>query len=534
MKLRAGIIGTLFFLPFALYGQPGRVDSLLHELDRTIGQREIYIGQKLATIDSIETLTRAPGLSDRALYELNSALITRYESFRYDSTMLYLRRNGELAERIGEQALQDDARIRLSFALTDGGLYMRAIDELNALDPARLSAAARLNYYKSFERVYHHLSLYAGESYYAADYAARAGRYLDSMASMTPADSGEAMGIAARRLIAAKEYAAAKELLRKYLATVPFPSHDYAIISATLARVYQAAPEGDNREICLILSAISDLRMAVRENESLLDLAELRMDRGDVDRAWRYSQLSMEDANFYNSRLRRIEVAKTLPLIERAYQMRIDEQHRRLRRNAVWLGVLSAVLLFGLAVVLRQMYALRRARLRIGQANAELSKLNGALVESTRIKEEYIGYFMRLSSDYIDKMERYQSSALNRLNAGKMDELKALVRSSLIDHEIKEFYLNFDRIFLKIFPDFVSGFNRLLRPEEQIVVPRDELLTTELRIFALVRLGICDSSRIAKFLRYSANTVYTYRTKVKNKAIDRARFEQDLMKINLY
>ena len=535
MNIRTGIIiGMLFFLPFGLCGQGGAVDSLLHELDRTIEQREIYIAQKRAAIDSLEALTRAPGLSDRALYELNNALVSEYESFRYDSTMFYLRRSQELAARIGERALQNDARLRLSFALTNGGLYMRSTEVLHSIDPGRLSTAERLQYYKSFERVYYHLSLYAGEADYAAGYAAQARRYLDTMAYLAPAGTGDAMSITARRLVAEQNYTAAKKLLREYLATVPYPSHDYAIIAATLAQVYQEAPEGDMQEVYLIRSAICDLRTAVRENESLFGLAQLLMDRGDVDRAWRYCQLSMDDANFYNSRLRRIEIAKSMPLIERAYQIRIDEQHRRLRRYTVWLGVLSAVLLLGLVVVLHQMYALRRARRSIGRANAELSKLNGALVESTRIKEEYIGYFMRLSSDYIDKMERFQSAALNRLNAGKMDELKALIRSSLIDHEIKEFYLNFDRVFLKIFPDFVSGFNALLRPDEQITVPRDELLTTELRIFALIRLGIHDSSQIARFLRYSANTVYTYRTKVKNKAIDRAHFERDLMSINLY
>ena len=534
MNIRAGIIGICFFLPFTLYGQRERADSLLQELDRTIELRDIYILQKQHTIDSLGALTRAPGLSDRALYELNNALVSEYGSFRYDSTMFYLRRSQELAARIGDRVLQNDAKLRLSFALTNGGLYMRSTEVLHSIDPDRLSTVERLQYYKSFERVYYHLSLYAGESYYAAGYAAQARRYLDTMALLAPVGSGDAMSIAARRFVAERNYTAAKQLLQEYLASVPYPSHDYAIIAATLAQVYQAAPEGDMQEIYLIRSAICDLRTAVRENESLFGLAQLLMDRGDVDRAWRYCRLSMDDANFYNSRLRRIEIAKSMPLIERAYQIRIDEQHRRLRRYTVWLGLLSTVLLLGLAVVLHQMQALRRARRSIGRVNAELSKLNGALVESTQIKEEYIGYFMRLSSDYIDKMERFQSSALNRLNAGKMDELKALVRSSLIDHEIREFYQNFDRVFLMIFPDFVSGFNALLRPEERIVVPRDELLTTELRIFALVRLGIHDSSQIAKFLRYSANTVYTYRTKVKNKAIDRANFERDLMSINLY
>lgn len=511
------------------------MDSLLRVLDRTIGEREVYMLQKQRRIDSLELLFVGVDMTDRERYNLNNALISEYDSFRYDSTLQFVRRNMEIAARLGDRELQNDALLRLTFVLTSGGMYLEALENLSAIDGCGLSPRMQMLYYKSMERVYFHLARYAGESSYASRYETLSCLYLDSMERIVQVGSDDYRSIMSRKMVSEGNFATAKEMLRDYLATLSFGSHDYAIVSSTLSYVYQDEPEGDMREYYLILSAISDLRSVVKENESLQNLAVVFLEKGDVDRAYRYCTIAMEDANFYNSRLRRIEIARMQPIIEKAYRMKLDQQHRHLQAFTLTLAVTIAVLLVTLVFLFLQMKALVRARRDIEESNAELKRLNTALVESTHIKEEYIGHFMCLCSAYIDKLERYRSSVLTRIVSGKLDELRGMVHSSaLVDHEIKTFYQNFDKIFLRIFPNFIVEFNKLLREEEQIVVPRGKLLTNELRIFALIRLGIDDSSRIARFLRYSANTVYTYRTKVRNKALDRKNFEALIMEINLF
>ncbi|MCC8187083.1 MAG: DUF6377 domain-containing protein [Bacteroides sp.] len=278
------------------------------------------------------------------------------------------------------------------------------------------------------------------------------------------------------------------------------------------------------------------MEACVKENEALRNLALILFEEGEVARPYRYYSLSLEDANFYNARLRRMEIARTHPLIDKAYQQSVESKRQQLRFFLMITTVFALLLALGAVSLYRKNVELGRVRKRLEESNGKLEVLNNSLREANKVKEIYIGHFLGRCSDYIDKLNKYIRQVSRKLSEGKIAELHAMVRSSqMMDYEVSEFYHNFDMAFLKIYPDFVEKVNELLIPEERIVLKNREMLNSELRTLALIRLGIKESSDIARFLRYSVNTVYTYRTKVKNKSYPEIRkdFEEELMKIGL-
>ena len=258
---------------------------------------------------------------------------------------------------------------------------------------------------------------------------------------------------------------------------------------------------------------------------------------------------SMADASQYNARLRNVQASKMLPMIDYSYQMEKELQHKKLQFFLGVISLLSVFLILTIGYIFRQMKKLAKARLEVVCANNELKKLNADLVEANRlqrqlndsltetgrIKEEYIGRFLGLCSADIDKLETYRRMLNKKAASGKVEELyKTLKSSQFIDDELKEFYLNFDNSFLSIFPNFVECFNSLF-PKDDVIVPKQgERLTTVMRIYARIRFGINDSAKIAGFLRYSITTIYTYRSKLKNRSLCRDNFEEEVMKIGSF
>ena len=278
-------------------------------------------------------------------------------------------------------------------------------------------------------------------------------------------------------------------------------------------------------------------------------LAFLLYEEGDIDRAYKYIKRSLEDALFCNARLRTYEISQMLPIIDQAYQHQSQARQRQLVISLISISLLSVFLLIAVLSVYRQMRKLSVARKDLSQANKLLNDLNKELSETNKllkhsnetlseanlIKEEYIGRYMDQCSAYIDKLDDYRRLLNKTATAGKIDDLIQTIKSKqFIEDELKEFYTNFDSTFLQLFPTFVEEFSALLVDNEEIQLKSGELLNTELRIFALIRLGISDSVKISHFLRYSLSTIYNYRTKLRNKsAVPRDEFESYVMKIGM-
>jgi light-regulated signal transduction histidine kinase (bacteriophytochrome) len=231
--------------------------------------------------------------------------------------------------------------------------------------------------------------------------------------------------------------------------------------------------------------------------------------------------------------LRNIQIAKILPVIDKAYQLEREKRQESLQLAIIIIGILTLFLAGIIYYLVKQMKKLSRTRKELIKTNRNLKKANLRLSETNHIKEEYIGHFLNQCSVYIDKLSAYRKSLNKKAANGKMEELFQMLKSSqIIEDELKEFYRNFDTTFLELFPNFVEEFNKLLPAEEQIQPKHASELTVELRIFALLRLGITDSAKIAGFLRYSISTIYNYRSKYRNNSlVSRDKFEETVMKI---
>lgn len=544
--------GQLLFLFFSMLcaslTAQNNLDSLLIVLDKVVEQSSQYENVKKQRIGLIEE-----GLANRELsqeeYHINSQLFSEYESYICDSARHYVNRNIEIAKSLGRQDWLDESLLKKAHILATSGLYAEGVELLESVDKHNLSDKLLVDYYMAFENIYLYHAEYAQDDEYLPEYLKRMNAYRDSILQIVTEGTYQYMITWGPVLVDRNQKKEAEELLNNYLSQVAPDTREYAIVTSILAFICQYNDQPELRKVYLAQSAIADIRGVVKENNSIRELAEILYEEADIERANNYMKKSMADASFYNARLRNVQASKMLPVIDHSYQLEKEMQRRKLQAFLWVISILSLFLILTIAYIVSQMKKLAKARSEVVCANTELQKLNAHLVEANRqqqqmndsltesncVKEEYIGRFLGLCSAYIDKLETYRRMLNKKAASGKVEELYQTLKSSqFIDDELKEFYQNFDSSFLNIYPDFVECFNRLL-PESEVIIPKQgELLTTELRIFALIRLGISDSSKIASFLRYSITTIYTYRSKLKNRSLYRNDFEERVMRIGSF
>lgn len=282
----------------------------------------------------------------------------------------------------------------------------------------------------------------------------------------------------------------------------------------------------------LIQASIYDIKSATKEAVAMQNLANLLYETGDVTRANRYVRIAMEDANFYNARHRKIQISAILPIIEKEHLQMVENQRNSLVVFASVVTLMFILVLVSTIIIYKQVKKLRRAKRTIQSQNKNLQSANSKLVEANEIKDEYIVQSLYGKSEYIDRLEILYRTISRKLKARQFDDINSYLKESDLKKERENMYSSFDQTFLRLFPDFIEEYNHLFRPEDVIAVDLNKGLTPELRIFALIRLGIHESERIAKFLDYSVNTINTYKTKVKNKSIvPNEQFEQKIMEI---
>jgi hypothetical protein len=321
----------------------------------------------------------------------------------------------------------------------------------------------------------------------------------------------------------------------------------YGYSAYTLAMAYGKLGDLDNKAYYLAKSAMSDIVNGVRENASLRELAFLLFKSGDLKRAYKYVKIAMEDALFSKAKLRSYEVLQILPLIDSEYNDMRNKMSRDMLYFEVILSAMILTLIVFLIFILKQKKKLEAANVKNEQINKQLIDLNDKLIKSneevllinkklesfTNAQKEYIVHYLKLSSEYIGKIDDFRKSLYKKaLSENKDDIIKDLRSKEFINTELKLFYEDFDKAFLDLYPNFIEQFNELLKDDEKIELKHDELLNSELRVFALIRLGITESEHIAKFLRYSVTTIYNYRVKMRNKArIPRDEFKEAVKRI---
>ena len=523
-----------------------RADSLLLKLDRVIKERPIYMEQKeLKLVELKRQLYRQIPAEER--FAILGTLLDEYRSFNTDSALHVAEERERIAIRLGNPEYIDNARMNKADVLGMTGMYKEGMDLMQNIHANRLSEAIRPYYYHIYRTVYGLMADYAVTEYEKKLYAELTDRYRDSLLLVNKDN------LLIHTLIQSDQYNVRNEcdkairLLTDYLAQQKDYEHDVAICAYTLSESYRLKGDKEKEKEYLIVSAIADMKTAVREYVSLRKLAVLLYQEGDIERAYSYVKICMEDAAACNARLRKLEILEIFPIINDAYQQKTEKQQEQMKWALVSISLLSLFLLLAIFYVYKQMKKVAAARREVIDANKRLKELNNELhlsnaqlkeanhsiAENSYLKEEYIGRYMDQCSVYLEKMDNYRRSLGKIAATGNVEELYKNIKSSkFIEGELKEFYTNFDNTFLQLFPTFVEDFNALLADNEQISLKNGERMNTELRIFALIRLGITDSVKIAQFLRCSVTTIYNYRTKVRNKAAgDRDLLEQEVMKI---
>lgn len=521
------------------------IDSLLRKLDQTVKNYREFDSQKE---DSIQKLKNSLiyASTNQQQFEICGRIFDEYRSYKSDSALVYARRKFFLAEKSDNSLNITDAKLNLASIMVVMGMYKEAYDILKKV-PISQYPDLKAYYFHIYRTIYGAMADYALSFQEKAQYDSLTETYRDSLLIANPPSSSPHIMVKSDQLIVQGHYDSALLLLQAYFPTINKDKHTRAIIAYSISMAYHGLKDIDNEKKWLIISAINDIESANKEYVSLRNLAYMLYEEGDINRAYLYISRSMEDALFCNARLRTIEISQMMPIIDKAYQHQIKSQQRTLMISLLSISTLAVMLLVAIALVFRQMRKLAAARKEVSSANEqlnilnldlsrinkELSETNRTLKEANFIKEEYIGHYMDQCSVYIDKMDNYRKLLHKMATAGKIEDLFHRIKSSeIIEEELAEFFHNFDLTFLQLFPNFVEDFNLLLSEGETIQLKPGQLLNTELRIYALVRLGITDSVKISHFLRCSLSTIYNYRTKIRNKARDnRENFDNKVLLI---
>lgn len=521
-------------------------DSLMRELEDVIEHRDEVMQEKEQRLDRLRTASMRAE-TEQAMFDSLGILYNEYCAYNTDSALAVAMRRKAIATQLGDSDRLANARLNTASTLVTAGLYREAMSILDSVGSKDVPDYLLPYYYHIRNSVYGLMADYTTFPPLREEYANRTKAYRDSLIAVNPPGSlAHVLALASKHKAEGKCDEAAA-LLTDFMESNELSDHDKAICGWAMSEVYACSGDTVAMKNMMILSAIGDMRSATREYISLRNLALVLFREGDLERAYRLLNISMEDAAACNARLRILELNDIYPQINTIYINKIRSQQRSL---ALMLAVISLlVLVLGVVLVRlrKQMKQIADSRRAIAEANSSLNMLNSRLsdtneslkkanrdiTENSELKEVYIGKYMDQCMSYLESMDSYRKSLMKLAAAGRNDELARTLKSPLpVEQELKSFYESFDETFLDIFPTFVEDFNKLLLPDEAIRPKRERSLTTELRIFALIRLGISDSDRIAKFLRYSLTTIYNYRTKVRNKAVgDRARLEEEVLRI---
>lgn len=547
-------IWICLMVSLSLSGKAGNAEQGLKELDKVVKSPEKYIQRKEEQLAKWK-LQRQQVQTDEQRMKIDALLADQYKTYIADSALYFAQEQLRLAEQVGEDI--DKSRMLLAEIRIITGMYRESMDLLAEVDRGSLSEGSLGDYYHLYQNLYGAMRDYAIGEELQREYERKMALYQDSLLMLSPKGSDDYVLVKADQWMRQGEYQRALELLLPYYATLDTDSREMGYTAYAVANVYRHMGEKEKEKDYLIVSALSDLKCGVKEYISLRELATLLYEEGDIRRAYTYMRRAMEDAAFCNARLRTIEVSQVLPIINEAYRLQREKQQRQMSVYLLCISILALFLILLAFYLRRQMKRLALAKREVGKANEQLKLLNEELqVLNTRladsntrlqltnqnlaevnyIKEAYIGRFLDLCSTYIGKLDTYRRSLNKKAMNGQTEELfRELKSTQFVEEELEEFYANFDTAFLRLFPDFVQEFNALLAEGEEVMLKQGELLNTELRIFALIRLGITDSNKIAQFLRYSLKTIYNYRTKMRNKARGvRDDFEQKVMHIGTF
>jgi hypothetical protein len=526
------------------------LDSLLLTLIKEIGNKNFYDSEKERELQNIKYQLNVNNLSPKQEYDINSRLSEEYRKYNIDSAIYYLDKNLLIAESLNDYKLKVETRLHLSLLYSIVGMFIESYDMIDEINRNTLPEELLPRYYE----VCYYLNEHYAQSCDSDIYWQKHDMCRDSLlmtldegtflyevvyiGKLINMDDNSYTGTAKERLDLAEKR------LKDILSRLNERQAEYAFAAYLLSNVYKQQGNTELQKKYLMMSAISDIKNSIKENASMHSLAILYYQSGNIDLAYRFIMEAMNDMAFCNVRFRSIELSDIHTIINTAYLEKEIKNKDNFQLYFLLISMLSVFLIIAVLYVYKQMKKNSGMRKELSATNNSLTELNqrmnqmnDKLYESNLIKEDYIANFFNLCSAYIDKWDTDLKTLYKKALAHQHDDLFRTLKSFLlvdVDDERKKLYDMFDSIFLNLYPTFVEEFNALLIPKKQVVLKPGELLNAELRIFALIRLGIADSIKIAGFLHYSTSTVYNYRSVARNNAVvSRENFEEMVMKIGV-
>lgn len=499
-----------------------RVDSLLVILDREITLKPYYEAKKRAKINAIRDKLNFP-ISDSIRYEIMNSMFNEYRTYAMDTSLTIARECREIARRIGDDHVMWRSMLMEAEALKGIGYYDRSLRLLDSL-PAEARHLYLEDVLSRYYSVYYSLAENTLPRADAMPFRDKLVLYRDSLVRFSKDIEGKTINeIEYYKMIG--DYQSAIDKGIGFMWSNVIEDENLVIFQYIVAEAYLMAGNEDMAMLFFTQAAIGDIRMCVRKYNALPTIAELLNRNGDVERAYNYIMCSLEDIKNSCSQSRMHKVIDALPIITNAYMLHEKNSARTRNIFIVAISVLAFVVIVTLVVLYYENNKLNSERLLLRRKNEELltmkenvDRLNRELEDSSKTKEEYIGQLFNLCSEYINIMAKEHSAIIKIVRKGKLDDIEKSISNLQTADQLKSFFDKFDKIFIDIFPDFIDRFNLLLQPQYRVNPPDGEL-TPELRIFALIRLGFTDTTKIARFLHYSPQTIYNYRFKVRNHAL---------------
>lgn len=501
-------------------------DSILHVLDKTLEDNNKYLAVKYARIAQLKDSLQLTD-SDQERFNLYTSLYNQYIYFRSDSAYYYVKKSTDIAHSLGKDS-QHLALLNMMQYCINTGLFKEAYDIHAEITPSVLDTTQLKQYYLMSQRMASDMASHTRDTPYVFDYINQQHAYSDSAMALMPETSFN-LDISPSKT----NYNEEIDRLHELVNAPDCPLHEQARLHSILGHFYRDQGDVYTAQYHYASSAIRDILTSTRETTAMKDLAISLFHNGEYKRANIYIHKAFDDANFYNSRHRKLEVQQVLPLID-AYQIKSIEGDRR--ALTIFLSVTSILclaLFYSLWTIAKKRHRLRAQNDKISHQLEEISSINAQLVEATEIKDAFVIQTLYSKTEYLEHVEEIIRKMELYVKTKQYQNLRFLRKDFDLKKNRDEVHSAFDETFLKLFPNFVEQFNQLFKPEDAFALTPEGNLTPELRIFALMRLGITDTKRISTFLSLNINTIYVYRAKIKSKSlVSKEEFEHKVSEIS--
>jgi hypothetical protein len=531
------LLFLLSCLWFSVYAQTS-TDSLLNKLNAVLADKDVFVKQKQVRIENLNKQIFRAG-NTKTKYNLYQQLFNEYKNFSYDSAYYYARKLKQAAIQLNDPPLIAYANMAVGYTFISSGMFKETLETLNGINVNLLSNDDKVDYYFLKARSYFDLADFDRSVDYSAIYNPKGIKCIDSALEICQPGTYNFLALKGLKDLRTGNFADGVKDYTALLNLKDLTPHQFAVTASSLSYIYEVKGDQTKSINLLIQAAISDIQSATKETVAIYKVADYLYKKGDLKNAYTYINQAMDEATFYGARHRQVTISSILPIIEAQRISAVEQQRRSL---FIYSSIITLLVIFVVVfaiIIFMQLKKLRIADNLIKEANATLQENNKALEELNRnlstankIKNEYIGYYFNINSVYIEKLESFQKSIDKKLSSKRYEDAQATVKNLNLENERHQLFHTFDKVFLRLFPDFIKKFNALFNDNEEIVIPEGQLLSTEHRIFALIRMGIHDNDRIAKLLGYSVNTIYSYKNRIKNKSfIPNDEFEDRIMEI---